>query len=98
MKKQIYRNFDHYWSEGNHGFSSFSKDLARETWEDFETTINATRDDYKKAYIELMNEKANTQSDLVNAMLTYVKLHCVEGAPKFWKWYLEQELKNEEST
>jgi DnaJ-domain-containing protein 1 len=95
MKKQIYRDFDHYWAEGNHGFSSMSKDLARETWEDFETTINATKDDYKKAYVELMNEKAQWQSDLVNAMLTYIKLYAKEDAPKFWKWYLDQKLNNE---
>jgi len=93
MKKQIYRDWDHYWQEGNHGFSSYSRDIAEETWKDFETTITASRDDYKNAYVELMNEEVKRLCDLTDALLDYIDNYSKDGAPKFFKWWSDRMMK-----
>jgi hypothetical protein len=91
--KKVYRNWDHYWSNGNHGFSSASKDYAKEIWDDFQPTIEASLDDYKRAYIKLTEEQLKFRSELTDALLDYIELYKKEDAPKFWKWFLEQSRK-----
>lgn len=90
----IFRDFNHWWSKNKTtGFTSASRDWAKEIWNELEPTILASRDDYKNAYVELMNEVANTQSELVSAMLAYIKENKKEDAPTFWRWWLDQEGK-----
>jgi len=50
--KRIYRDWDHWWANGRHGFTSASRELVRRIWQDLEPTIQASRDDYKKAYVD----------------------------------------------
>ena len=83
----IYRNWEHYWAEGNHGFTSSSRDLAKETWDDFEETLLASQDDYKKAYIQLCEDQAKTSSEMQDAMIEYIKIHIKDGSPGFWRWW-----------
>jgi hypothetical protein len=44
---KIYKDFNDWWANGNHGWSSASIDYAKEIWADLEPTINASRDDYE---------------------------------------------------
>jgi len=93
-KKVIYRNFKHWFTTSTvHGFSSASRDFAEELWNDFEPTINANLDDHKRAYIELCNKRAKRDSELLDALLEYIKI--IEGTEKthFWKWRLDREMK-----
>lgn len=87
----IFRNFNHWWGNSKAlGLTSASLDWGKEIWEELEPTIEATLDDYKKAYIELMEERTAKNSELVNEMLTYIKEFKQPDAPKFWKWYLDR--------
>lgn len=91
----IYRDFNHYWTEGDHGWSSASKDLAEEEWKRFEPTITASRDDYKNAYNELCIKKAKQKCDIVDHLLKYIEIFSKEGSPKFFRWWLDQVNNNE---
>ncbi len=88
----IYRNWEHSWTEGNHGFTSGNIDLAKETWDDFEESLTASRCHYKEAYIQLMLEQTSQRSDMLHAMLKYIKKHMKEDAPKFFRWWLDQKI------
>lgn len=91
---KIYRDFDHYWSEGDHPWSSASRDIAREEWDRFEPTINATRDDYKKMYVELCIRKANEKSELIDALFQYIETFTIKDSPKFFRWWSDQMKEN----
>lgn len=91
-EKVIYRDFKHWWSQGKHGFSSASFDLVQEIWNDLEPTIMASRDDYKHAFVRLLNENAKFESEVFDAALKYIEQHSKEGSPKFWRWFLDQEM------
>lgn len=92
---KIYRDFDHYWTEGDHPWSSASYDIAKEEWERFAPTIHASLDDYKEMYIELCNEQANAKSDLITAMMEYIDIFVPENAPNFFKWWTDQVIKKD---
>lgn len=96
-EKKIYRDWKHYWQEGNHGCTSAYQEFAKETWDDFEPTFNASMDDYKLAYIKLTNEQLEFRSDLVTAMLDYIKEFARPDAPKFWRWHFDRTCRREES-
>jgi hypothetical protein len=88
--KTIYRDFNHWFSTSKaHGFSSASRECAEEIWDDFQPTIEASQDDYKKAYIELMQEKTQWNSKLVDALFEYMEKYKKEDSPKFWRWYID---------
>ena len=91
----IYRDFNHWWREGNHGYSSASREDAEEIWKDLEPTILASRDDYKNAFVELMNEHNKRRADLTDALLEYIEKFMPPTAPGFWRWYLDSEVKRE---
>ena len=92
--KVIYRDFNHWWSRGKHGFSSASRDLVQDIWNDLEPTILASRDDYKNAYVQLMKEHTERKKDVIDAALKYIELHSKEDAPKFWRWYMDEAMKD----
>ena len=97
--KIIYRDYDHWWQIGNHGCTSsdFSRKWTKEIWDDFETTINASRDDYKQMYVDLCKEIAEHQLDYVIAMREYMDLFTKEGSPKFGRWWMDKiNAKNKE--
>lgn len=87
----IYRDFNHWWSEGKHGYTSASREYAKEIWDDLEETMKASADDAKLAYLALATERAEDRSKLVNALFDYIKAHAQPGQPKFWRWYMERE-------
>lgn len=95
-EKKVYRDFDHWWREGNHGWTSASREYAIEIWADLEPTFNASLDDYKKAYIRLTNEQLEFRSDLQTAMLDYIKEFARPDAPKFWRWHFDRTCRREE--
>lgn len=85
--KKIYRDFDHYWTQGDHGWSSASLDIAKEEWDRFEPTITASRDDYKQMYVELCKEVADGRSMYLEALREYIELYKKDDAPKFPRWW-----------
>lgn len=87
---KIYRDFDHYWTEGDHPWSSASRDIAEEEWKRFEPTILATRDDYKQMYIELCNDETEKTLDIVTKLFQYMELYKKDDAPKFFRWWSDQ--------
>lgn len=93
--KKIYRDFQDYWRSGKHGYSSASKDEAIAIWEDLESTINASRDDYKNSFLQLMQENASLKSEITDALLKYVELYSSQDAPKFWRWYMDSYSKKD---
>lgn len=86
----IYRSWEHYWSEGDHGWTSVSRDIAKKEWDRFEETILASQDDYKKMYLALCKEEVEFRSQHVEAMHEYIKLFTKEDAPKFPRWWSER--------
>ena len=94
-KKQIlYKNWEDYWSNGKHGFSSCCRDLAKETWDDFEPTISATRNDWENLLIhesiELRKRYIQDIRDM-HEYLTEFNLESVAGV-KFFRWLLDKKL------
>lgn len=93
----IYRNFEHWWSEGKHGYSSASKEDAEAIWEDLAPTLIASLDDRKRAYLVLAQEQAEKRSELVTAMLDYIEAHQKRGQPTFWSWWMDQKIERKKS-
>ena len=89
MEKKIYRDFDNWWAEGKHEFSSASYDWAKELWDDLEPTITASRDDYKNSYIQLMKEQVKRRTDLTDALLKYIEIHKNPEEQGFWRWWMD---------
>ena len=89
MKKPtIYRDFNHWFSQSHaHGMSSFSRDYVKAIWDELEPTIKASQDDYKQYYLELAKEVADDRSEMVDAMLEYIKEHKHAGQPSFFRWW-----------
>lgn len=92
-KPKIYRDFNDYFSHGNHGMSSCSRDWIKEIWDDLEPTIKASQDDYKKAYVLLMQEQTERKSDVLDAALIYISKFTKKSSPSFWRWYLDYKRK-----
>lgn len=89
--KKIYRDFNHWWSNSEaHGMSSASKDWMKEIWDDILPTIEATRDDYKNSYIELMKNQIERKTDIQDALLKYIELYKKEDSPLFWRWFVDE--------
>lgn len=89
----IFRNFNHWWGNSKTlGLTSASLDWAKEIWEELNPTLESTLDDYKRAYITLMDETAERNSELVNEMLSYIKEFKQPDQPRFWKWYLDRKM------
>lgn len=93
MSKKIYRDFNHWWCEGDHGYSSASRDHVKTIWDDLEPTILASRDEYKETYVEMMKEVAKGRSEHLDALLEYIELFKKDDAPKFYRWWIDQVLK-----
>lgn len=91
---KIYRNWEHYWREGVHGFSSASREEAKAIWDDIEPTIMASRDDYKNTFVQLMTEYTERRKDITDALLEYIDKFSKDRAPKFFRWYLDNKLEN----
>jgi len=88
----IYRDFNHWFGRSEaHGMSSASRDWMREIWDDLLPTIEASRDDYKHAYLLLTHERAHYHSRVMDALFEYIKLYSKKGAPKFYRWWLDKE-------
>jgi len=94
--KKIYLDFDDYWKNGDHPWTSASIDIAREEWNRFEPTINASRDDYKKMYVELANEMVNQRCEHIDKLYKYIELFSKEGAPSFHRWWSQQLIDDKE--
>lgn len=87
-KPTIYRDFNHWFSQSHaHGMSSCSRDYVKGIWDELEPTIKASQDDYKQYYLELAKEVADNRSEMVDAMLEYIKEHKQEGQPSFFRWW-----------
>jgi len=92
MKPTIFRDFDHYWQEGDHGWSSASMDLTKAEWDRFEPTIKASRDDYKQMYVELCKKEVEARFELVDALFQYIERFTKDGSPNFFRWWSNQVL------
>jgi len=91
-KTKIYRNFNHWWTTSEaHGMTSVSRDWIKDIWDDIEPTIRASRDDYKQAYINMMNQRAKRNLDIIDAMLEYIEEHKQVGQKGFWRWWIDKE-------
>lgn len=93
MKKTIYRDFNHWWQEGNHGWTSASIDFAREIWDDLEPTILASRDEYKDVMVETLKTEMGWRIEMLSIALEYIEKYKQEDAPKFFKFYLDYKRK-----
>jgi len=97
MSKKIYRDFNHWFSESHaHGMSSASRDWLEEIWNEILPTIEASRDDYKNSYIQLMKDEVENRSEVVDALHAYIDAHKRPGDPRFARWWLDQMEKKDE--
>lgn len=90
MTKRIYRDFDHWWQQGKHPWSSASYEIAKKIWDDLEPTIQASRDDYKDSFVALAKEVAEDRSIHVQMLLRYIEEFVPKDAPKFGYWWSKQ--------
>lgn len=93
-EKKIYKDFEDWWRNGNHGCSSASRDVAEEIWADFEPTILATRDDYTTLMlreVQEMHERYVEQLRDVSAYVMENNLEAVVGT-KLYKWILDRRM------
>lgn len=90
--KKIYKDFNDWWSHGNHGYSSASRDIARAIWEDFEPTINATRDEYTELMLFEVKEMHDRYVEHLHDVGSYVKEHNLEAVTgiKLFRWILDR--------
>lgn len=92
----IYRDWEHYWREGKHGYSSAGREDAKQIWDDLAPTIEASRDDYKNAFVKMANEMNERRSEVLDHALKYIEQFAKPDAPKFWRWYLDS-IRDEET-
>lgn len=89
----IYRDFNHWFSTSEaHGFSSASREYAQAIWDDLRPTMEASLDDYKRAYLELSNERARGRSELVDKLFKYIEEYRQSEQPTFWKWLVDRSM------
>jgi len=92
---RIYRDFQDYWQHGNHGFSSCSIEYAKDTWKDFEPTINANRDEYVNAILDTYEKDRKIAIEQMVMVMDYLrefKLEEVAGV-KFYRWWMDRARK-----
>lgn len=95
-EKRVYLDFNDWWRHGKHGYSSASYEDAKEIWDDLEPTIQASRDDYKNAFVQMTNEYMARRKDVLDVIFEYIDQFVDKNvAPKFWRWYLDRETKND---
>lgn len=91
----LYRDFDDWWTNGQHGFSSASRDIAESLWADLEPTVLAGRGDWENLLIE---ESRKDREHLINWLrgfseyLETFKLEEVAGIG-FYRWFADQRVK-----
>jgi len=71
---RIYKDYEDYWRNGNHGYSSFSRDIVEDTWKDLEPTILANRTDWEEFLIEECRDQRR------------ILIRCLQ----YWQDYLEE--------
>ena len=91
----IYKTWADYWSRGNHGYSSGSKEYAKDIWDDFQDTINAVRTDYENILINQAVEQEKHLIARVQQLHKYLSTYDLEkhATKKFFRWLLEEELR-----
>jgi hypothetical protein len=91
-KKRIYKDFNDWWSHGNHGWTSASRDVAKAIWADFEPTILATRDDYTELMLLEVREMHERYVEHLRDICDYVKEHNLEAlvGTKLFRWVLDR--------
>ena len=98
--KIIFRDFNHWFGTSKeHNTSSFSREWMRRIWHEILPTIEASQDDYKRAYIKLMREASKDRSEMVDLMLEYIEEHKQPGQMGFFRWWssrLTEEAREDE--
>lgn len=95
-KKILYKDFEDYWRNGKHGFSSAGREYVIEIWNDLEPTIMANREDWEQL---LIHETKKSREDFIRylrLMSEYLKefdLEKVAGI-KFHRWILDKILES----
>jgi hypothetical protein len=91
---KIYKDFNDWWANGNHGWSSASIDYAKEIWADLEPTINASRDDYENLMLTEIKQMHDRYIENLRDSYAYIKEHNVEEKTgvKFFKWLLDRKM------
>jgi len=90
----LYKDFNDYWRNGQHGCSSCSRDVAEETWKDLEETIMASRGDWEQLLVEDCKRQKEQYLQDLRDMHEYLKefdLEKVAGI-KFHRWLLDKRL------
>jgi len=72
-KPKVYKDFDDYWRHGNHGCSSGFRDIAKDIWDEFWPTINASRSDWEKVLIEECLDQRMHHLELLQNVYAYLK-------------------------
>ena len=95
MCKRIYKNFEDWWCSGKHGFTSYSREYAKEIWEDLEPTILAQRSDWEEV---LRRDSLKLQEKYIKQLqnvYAYLKAYDLEkhAGIKFFRWLLEHNRK-----
>lgn len=90
----IYRDWNDYWTKGNHGYTSACKEDAKEIWQDFQETLNATRGDYEQLLIKQSLYQEKEFLKRIKVMLKYLTTYDLEkhATKKFFKWWLDEEI------
>ena len=93
---RIYKNYNDYWRNGKHGFSSAGRDIVQRIWEDLEPTILANRTDYEKMLVNDCIEQAEFTIKLRSHMFAYLKEFNLEKVAGIgiWRWMLDRTLQD----
>jgi len=90
----LYKDYEDWWRNGQHGYSSASREYAKEIWADLEETIMAKREDWERLLIfECKKERENFISYLRDFTAYLEEFGLVEIAGvNFHKWVLDRRL------
>lgn len=86
-----------WWRHGDHGFSSYGRDIVERIWYDLEPTILANRSDWEDVLRHDAQELHKKYIERMRDFHGYLSTFELEKhAPvKFFKWVMEQRLAKE---
>ena len=85
----IYNNFNEWYSKGNHGCSSASRDWLEDIWNDLQPTIHANENSLKEELRNRIKEFEQRKVEHFKACKAFMDKYSKEDAPKFHRWWMD---------
>jgi hypothetical protein len=100
MPQKILHDFEDWWRNGPHPFTSASREYAKEIWEWFAPVINASRDDYINDLILRYKKHREWDIKFTGRFFEYLKEFDLEkhAGIKFPRWALDREKDEKQNT